>query len=1047
MNALVLLALIAVVVVFVLPIVAMVKATDSKNELERLKLRVDDLVWELQRLRQRLELTEQSERSTEGEPAPLERPVPTAADVAVALGTAESPPPVAAAELPRARAETEAVPARKAQPPALPPVERPRPLPPPLAPAWVPVEGQLSEPTAPARVAPPAFDWEAFMGAKLYAWLGGLALFLAAAYFVKYSFEHNLIPPWVRVTLGFVLGGGLVVGGYRMKQRAYLVTSQTLCATGVVILYAVTFACRAYYHFPAFGLVPTFLLMSGITAGAFLLAVRLEAQVVAVLGMLGGFVTPALLSTGQDNPAVLFSYVGLLDAGLVAVALARPWPWLVALGALGTAVTQTVWALRFFAPTKLTMALVVLLAFDGLFLLASELARWRHRAATWWNGTATGIAVASFLFALGFLEVPTIGQRPGALGTLLLGADLCLLVLALRERAWGISQLAGGALAFFCIGIWAMRFLTPSSLGWMLGGVLVFALLHSVVPALAARRLPLPHHSGVERAWTRLFPLVALALIFVPVAKLSAVSFFIWPVVLCLDLLAIAMAVVMAELITILAALALTALVAAFWMFGTPVADLELGATLVVIGGMAALFLLAGLWATQHLLAGASAPSGEGSRASRDNAVGELAVQLPAAAGIFPFILLVLVVVRLPLSNPSPVFGLALALVILMLGVGRAFRQSALGLVGLVSVVLLQSAWQLLRFQETDRPLVALLWHVAFGLLFVGFPFLSRKQFEGSNLPWIAAAVSLPLHFPLVYRTVERAWPNEWMGVVPAAAAIPLLAAVWQVHRWFPRPHAQRDTLLAWLGGAALLFITAIFPVQFERQWITVGWVFEGAALCWLYHRVPHPGLARVGFSLLGGAFVRLALNPHVLEYHPRAAVPIWNWYLYAYGLTSVGLFAGARALAPPRNRIGKIQAPAVLYTMATILVFLLVNLEIADYFTRPGEAVLTFRFSGNFARDMSYTVSWAAFALALVIGGIRLTLRPVRYAGLALLGIAILKLFFHDLAHLHQLYRIGALAIVAVIAMLASFLYQKFLAASRPATALQGPDGTPSAG
>jgi len=95
------------------------------------------------------------------------------------------------------------------------------------------------------------------MGAKLYAWLGGLALFLAAAYFVKYSFEHNLIPPWVRVTLGFVLGGGLVVGGYRMKQRAYLVTSQTLCATGVVILYAVTFACRSVYHFSLFG--PSFL--------------------------------------------------------------------------------------------------------------------------------------------------------------------------------------------------------------------------------------------------------------------------------------------------------------------------------------------------------------------------------------------------------------------------------------------------------------------------------------------------------------------------------------------------------------------------------------------------------------------------------------------------------------------------------------------------------------------------------------------------------------------------------------------------------------------
>ena len=66
----------------------------------------------------------------------------------------------------------------------------------------------------------------------------------------------------------------------------FAVTAQTLCATGILVLYAVTFACRAYYHFAFFGLIPTFLLMTLITAVAFLLAVRLNAIVVAVLGLL-----------------------------------------------------------------------------------------------------------------------------------------------------------------------------------------------------------------------------------------------------------------------------------------------------------------------------------------------------------------------------------------------------------------------------------------------------------------------------------------------------------------------------------------------------------------------------------------------------------------------------------------------------------------------------------------------------------------------------------------------------------------------------------------
>ena len=56
--------------------------------------------------------------------------------------------------------------------------------------------------------------------------------------------------------------------------------------------------------------------------------------------------------------------------------------------------------------------------------------------------------------------------------------------------------------------------------------------------------------------------------------------------------------------------------------------------------------------------------------------------------------------------------------------------------------------------------------------------------------------------------------------------------------------------------------------------------------------------------------------------------------------------------------------------------------------------------------------------------------LTPIRYAGIGLLSITILKLFFHDLSRLGQLYRIGALVVVAVVAIFASFLYQRFLSA-----------------
>ena len=174
-------------------------------------------------------------------------------------------------------------------------------------------------------------------------------------------------------------------------------------------------------------------------------------------------------------------------------------------------------------------------------------------------------------------------------------------------------------------------------------------------------------------------------------------------------------------------------------------------------------------------------------------------------------------------------------------------------------------------------------------------------------------------------------------------------------------------------------------------------------------------------------AFVRLALNPTVFSYHPRSATPILNWYLYSYGVVAISLFAGARLLAPPRDRVLKVNAPALLYALGTVLAFLLVNIQIADFFSEPGAAILTFKFSGNFARDMSYSIAWALFALVLLILGLVKQVVPARYAALGLLGVTLVKLFFHDLARLAQLYRIGALIGVAVIAMVASFLYQRF--------------------
>jgi uncharacterized membrane protein len=80
----------------------------------------------------------------------------------------------------------------------------------------------------------------------------------------------------------------------------------------------------------------------------------------------------------------------------------------------------------------------------------------------------------------------------------------------------------------------------------------------------------------------------------------------------------------------------------------------------------------------------------------------------------------------------------------------------------------------------------------------------------------------------------------------------------------------------------------------------------------------------------------------------------------------------------------------------------------------------------------MTYSIAWGLFALVLLVAGIVKKFSEARYAAIGLLGATLLKLFFHDLAQLGPLYRIGAFIGVAVIAMLASFAYHKFFSAAK---------------
>lgn len=911
--------------------------------------------------------------------------------------------------------------------------------PPPIPPLLTP-QRQLTEPEPRITVPPvlsaripkprtttPAIDFEKFLGVKLFAWVGGLFLFLAAAFFIKYSFDRNLITPAMRVTFGYITGLGLVTGGLLIPRQRHAVTVQTLCATGLLVLYANIFASHAYFHFigPTFA----FALMAVVTGVAFYLAVHLNAQVVAVLGLLGGFLTPPLLSAGVDRPVGLFGYLALLDIGLLALALRQRWNYLTLLAALATVAMQFGWVNEFFEPPKNAIAMTIFLGFAALFVSAFAIANYYKRVEQFISAAVLVVLAAAMFFPLYILwhPHPVLAKNVLVLFTFVFLIDAGFLVLAWLRPEMRIAQLAAGAAVFFLLSSWTAQYLSPDILNAALGLFLLFAVVHSAFPVVLQRLRP----DAQMPAWSHVFPSLALLLVLLPIIKDTELSWMLWPVVLAIDLVAIILAILTLSLTSILAVFLLTALVTAGWIMQTPAALPNLPEMLVVIGGFAIFFMAASVLAGRKVFAQLDPAAGP--RISRTTFA-----QVASLSAMLPFLLLTLVILRMPLPNPTPVFALAAVLVVLMLALVRFFEADWFAPVALASVLLVEYVWHMTRFSVALSN-IALAWYLGFGLLFLVFPFIFQKRLEQRVVPWAVAALALPLHFLLIYRGVLIANPQlAYKGLIPAALAIPCLAALTRLVLTVSKESPTRNTLLALFGGVSLFFITFIFPVQFERHWITIGWSLEGLALVWLFRRVPHPGLRLVGVGLLVTSFVRLALNPWVITAYERTGTPIWNWYLYTYGLVAVCLLAAARLLAPPRHKTLDINAPPLLYALGAVLAFLLVNIEIADFFSPPGNR-LTFNFSGSFAQDMVYSLAWALFASALLAIGFKLNNAPSRYSGMGLLVVTICKLFLHDLWRLGGLYRIGSLIGLAIVLIAVSFIYQRFLTRGQAATTRTG--------
>jgi uncharacterized membrane protein len=303
------------------------------------------------------------------------------------------------------------------------PAPRPAPLPPPPAPpAQLPPPPRMETPPPVPQAQPPRGEGlETKVGLAWINRIGVVTVALCVAFGFKYAVDSAWIGPSGRVGLG-VLAGLVALGIadriWRGGQKTY---AQGITGLGIAILYLSFYAAFGFYHLLEPG--AAFVLMVVTTAMAGVFALRYDAPAIAALGLLGGYATPLLLSTGEDRPWVLFSYVLLLNLGALAAARFRKWQSLEILAFLATLTLYGGWMADRFKPEKQTVAALFGFVYYAMFAVSAvPLIFYASQAlaaiimAPIWKEMTPAYALSSLAIAGSGLAISDLRKRIAGIG-------------------------------------------------------------------------------------------------------------------------------------------------------------------------------------------------------------------------------------------------------------------------------------------------------------------------------------------------------------------------------------------------------------------------------------------------------------------------------------------------------------------------------------------------------------------------------------------------------------------------------------------------------
>ncbi|MCX8524428.1 DUF2339 domain-containing protein [Chryseobacterium formosus] len=165
----------------------------------------------------------------------------------------------------------------------------------------------------------PLFD---FVKQNILTIIGIFTLVLGIGYFVKYAIDKNWIGENARTGIGFLSGFILIITAHFIRKN-YSIFSSIITGGGIAVLYFTT--TIAFREYNLFTQNIAFLITCAITLLSIFLSYRYNSETLIIFSLFGGFLAPLMISTGQSNYVFLFTYLSLLNIGMLITVYLKSW--------------------------------------------------------------------------------------------------------------------------------------------------------------------------------------------------------------------------------------------------------------------------------------------------------------------------------------------------------------------------------------------------------------------------------------------------------------------------------------------------------------------------------------------------------------------------------------------------------------------------------------------------------------------------------------------------------------------------------------------------